>query len=128
MRILLVHRDIISETGGGEKMCCFFANSFAESGHRVEIAAMEDVERPTVYPLDPRVGLKNLFDRQIPQLELKPILRYKGINPIKLLLSKYQREKTRSHNEEIYEKAGRERGFFEHNTRNRAKAWHDHIT
>jgi len=82
MRILLVHRDIISETGGAEKMCCFFANSFAQRRHQVEIAAMEDVEGFAVYPLNPKVEVKNLFDRQIPQLELKPILRYKGIELI----------------------------------------------
>jgi len=128
MKILLVHKDIISETGGAEKMCCFFANNFAERGHDVEIVAMEDVEGSTAYQLDSRVKLKNLFDVQIPQLNLKPILRYTGINPIKLIYSKYQREKARSYNRKIYEKVGGERNLFEYNIRNRAKVWHDYIT
>jgi len=128
MKILLIHNDIIRETGGSEKMCCFFANNFAERGHDVEIATMEDVEGSVIYPLDSRVRLKNLFDPQVPQLNLKPILRYTGINPIKLIYSKYQREKARSYNRKIYKKVGSERGFFEYNIRNRAKVWRDYIT
>jgi len=128
MKILIVqHRSFIGGTGGVEKMCCFFANSFAERGHHVEIATMEDVQGSAVYPLDHRVSVKNLFSPPISQMNPKPISKYKGPNLIKLAYSKYQREKAKTHNRNLYKKFGGEKGLFEHNISNRSKAWYDYI-
>jgi len=130
MKILLIHKDIISETGGAEKMCCFFANSFAERGYEVEIVTMEDVEGTVVFPLDSRVKLTNLFDLRIPQLILKPVIKYKykGKNLIKWVYMKYMREKGKFYNRRIYKRVGDKRVFFEYNLRNRSKVWHDYLT
>jgi len=129
MKILLIqHRDIIGGTGGTEKMCCFFANSFAERGYEVEIVTMEDAEGAVVFPLDSRVKLTNLFDPRIPQLILKPVIKYKGKNLIKWIYMKYMIEKAKFHNRRVYKKIGEGRDLFEYNLRNRSKVWHGYLT
>jgi len=129
MKILLVqHKAIIGGQGGAEKMCCFIANNFVNAGYDVEIATMEDVEGVPVFPLDERINVKNLFSRDILQLDIKPIIRYKGKNPIKWVFMKYQKERVKCHNRRIYKKNGGKKGAYEYNLRNRSKVWYDYIT
>jgi len=128
MKILFVlSKYIIKGTGGVEKMCCFLANNFANRGHKVEIATMEDIEGTTTYPLDPRVKLINLFDPKIPQLPLKPVSRYNGRNPIKWIYGKYLRERAKSYNRKICKKLGGKEEGFKYNLRNRASVWNKYI-
>jgi len=128
MKILLVQdKHIIGGTGGAEKICCFLANIFVKEGHDVEIATMEDVEGSTVYPLDSRVKLTNLFDPKIPQLSLKPVTKYKGKNPIKWFCSKYLREKAKIYNRKICKRLGGKEGVFKYNLRNRTSVWSKYV-
>jgi len=122
------HTGLVSGNRGTEKVCCFVANKLVERGHDVEMATMEDVEGLPVFPLDERVRVRNLFSPAIPHLDIRPISRYQGWNPIKKLYSKYNREKAKAHNRMIYEENGGERGVFEQNLRKRSKVWHDYIT
>jgi len=129
MKILLIQsKNLIGGMGGAEKMCCFYANIFAEAGHDVEIATMEDIEgnSPNFY-LDSRVKVKNLFSNEIKQLELKPVERYKGKNLIKWIYKKYTKEKVKYHNRNIYRRLGGIENAFKYNLRNRSKAWSGYI-
>jgi len=131
MKILLVQsKYIIEGTGGVEKMCCFFANAFVNNGHDVEIATMEDVEgdKPQFY-LDSRVRVKNLFNRDIPQLgikQLKPFI-YNGKNPIKWIYYKYKKKQAKFYNNKIYKKLGGRVKAFEYDLRNRSSVWSNYI-
>jgi len=133
MKILLIQsKNLIGGMGGAEKMCCFYANIFAEAGHDIEIATMEDVEgNKPQFHLDSRVKVKNLFSNEIKQLELKPVERYKGKNLIKWIYKKYKKEIAKFYNRGIYKKLGGidsiTENIYNYNLRNRSKAWSGYI-
>jgi len=131
MKVLFVQAEyFIDGLGGAEKICCFVANSFVEKGYDVEIATMEDIEGKPLFYLDSRVKLTNLFNPEIPQFSIKPVIRYEGKNPIKWIYGKYLREKAKFYNKKVYKKIGGagEKYLFEYNLRNRSKVWYDYIT
>jgi len=128
MKILLVQsKDLIGGTGGTEKMCCFYANTFVEMGHDVEIATMEDIEgdKPHFY-LDNRVKVKKLFTEGLTQLDLKPLINYKGKNPMKWIYYKYKKKQAKFYNRNLLKKLGDE-GIFKYILRNCSEAWNKYI-
>lgn len=122
MRIVLVqHQYFLNGTGGAEKMCSFLANGFLAMGHEVEIATNEDVLGKAMFPLDAQIKVTNIFNPSVFQVELKPLVNYRGKNPIKWVLEKIKKKRARAFNKKLAQKYDNQ--IFEFNLKNRAKAW-----
>lgn len=122
MKVVLVqHQHFINGTGGAEKMCSFLANGFVEMGHDVEIATNENISGKAIFPLLEQVRVTNIFDPSVFQVQLKPLVNYKGRNPIAWLKGKVAKKSARAFNKKIQKKY--DNNIFEFNLKHRSSTW-----
>lgn len=128
MKILLVqHHNFLNGSGGTEKICSFLANGFSDLGHHVEIATNQNIDGKPIFGLNTKIKVTNIFDKRIPQVELKPIFNYKGIDPLKWFFHKVRKKKTKRENEKLLKNIGGRDELFKKNLRYRVAAWKKYI-
>ncbi len=128
MKILLIqHCNFLNGSGGTEKICSFLANGFSDLGYQVEIATNQDIDGSVIFPLNDEIKVTNIFDRNVPQIQLKPIFNYKGTNPAKWIFHKIRKKKTKRENKKLIEDVGGADKLFKNNLQYRAKAWRNYI-
>lgn len=128
MKILFIqHKGFINGSGGTEKICSFLANEFSNLGHTVEIATNEDIDGEPIFTLKQEVLVTNIFDRNIPQIELKKTFNYNGSNPLKWISYKIQKKLIKRDNKKLIKQNGGANELFKLNLHNRSKAWKSYI-
>jgi glycosyltransferase involved in cell wall biosynthesis len=128
MKILFVqHLYFINGTGGTEKICSFLANSFAQNGHQVEIATNENVSGKAIFKLDDQVTVTNIYNANLHQRELIPIVNYEGRNPFLWVTCKMRKKYAKAYNALLRRSMKDEENLFSYNLAHRAKAWKNYI-
>ncbi len=125
MKIVFVqHSSFLNGNGGTEKICVFLANGFSKLGHEVIIAASQAEGGGSVFPLEKNVDLKNIYDENVDQINLLPLVNYRGVNPFKWIIGKIKKKYAKAYNKSQYRKfKDGEAGLYRHNLKNRALHW-----
>lgn len=126
MKIHIVqYQGFLNSQGGTEKMATFFANTFSQKGHDVAIVTQDPVEGTSVFPLDPKVRLINLYKGKDKSIVLRKLYNYKGKNPFSWIRFKIQKKIDKAHNKRLMAAQG-VRTMDElqiHNLNVRSKNW-----
>ncbi|GGH23073.1 glycosyltransferase family 4 protein [Sphingobacterium alkalisoli] len=128
MKILLVqHESFINGSGGTERICCFLANGFVTFGWQVEIATNENIEGDPIFPLDERVVVTNIYDKTAIQKKIKPLINYRGKNPLLWIKYKLRKKYAKLFNKVRYVRYGGKDGLHEFNLSHRSEVWKSYL-
>ncbi len=124
MNILFVqHHGFINGSGGTEKICTFLANGLAAQGHRVQIATNQSIEGKPFFPLSFDVTVENIFNTVIGQQLPQPLINYRGNNLWLWIKFKVRKKLAKYRNSVLFKKHNGETALYQHNLRQRSKAW-----
>ena len=124
MRVLFVQNTrFLNGQGGTEKICTFLANGFFDAGHQVEIATNENVLGKSVFFLNSKIPINNVYDSKNNIKVLYKINSYRGYNPLYWMIEKFKKKYRKHCNRKITKKCSASGGVYLHNLAERSRMW-----